>query len=219
MKTQFIKDWAPILMPILSALLGLILTLILTAIKQSKKNKYIKNKLDFLEKENSDNKLDFKLYKEKTDAFIFDLKIDLKKATDENVLLIKKLEMYQKNSNIEYNKELEAKLNEYLKQSDTLSNELLALKEKYAEQSKQLIAIKTENEQLIKKIKFFELEKTEQLAFWNQIKKAQELINNIKLNGAEATNNIAKEIVENVAEQKSQNEAMEENSKVKATIY
>ena len=85
MKTQFIKDWAPILMPILSALLGLILTLILTAIKQSKKNKYIKNKLDFLEKENSDNKLDFKLNKEKTHAIIFDLKIDLKKATDQNI--------------------------------------------------------------------------------------------------------------------------------------
>ena len=49
--------------------------------------------------------------------------------------------------------------------------------------------------------------------------KAQELINNIKLNGAEATNNIAKEIVENVVEQKAQNETMEGNSKVKATIY
>ena len=31
--------------------------------------------------------------------------------------------------------------------------------------------------------------------------------------------NLIKEIVENVAEQKAQNEAMEDNSKVKATIY
>ncbi|BDX52593.1 hypothetical protein JPM7_2000 [Metamycoplasma equirhinis] len=198
MRADFIKEWAPVLMPILSLLLGLCLTLILTAIKQSKKNKYIRSKLDFLEKENSDNKLDFRLYKEKTDAFIFDLKIDLKKATDENMLLIKKLEMYKTNSSVEYNKELEDKLKEYLKQSDTLSNELLALKEKYAEQSKELIALKIENEQLNKKIKFFEMEKVEQLAFLEQIKKAQELINNIKLSGSESANKLAKEIAQTI---------------------
>ncbi|WP_444704920.1 hypothetical protein ACT1UH_02925 [Mycoplasma sp. 332] len=217
MNVNFFKEWAPVLMPVISLILGLILTLILSIIKQNKKNKYIKTKLDFLEKENSETKLDFKLYKEKTDAFVFDLKIDLKKATDENILLLKKMEMYQHGSNIEYNRELEEKLNEYLKQSDALSNELLDLKEKYAEQSKQLIALKVENERLNQKIKFFEMEKVEQLAFLDQIKKAQDLINKIKFNPSQTTNDIVDYALKTNSEET--NNSQDSQKKVKATIY
>lgn len=178
--SQTLKEWLPVFMPIISLLLGLLLTLIFTSIKQSKKNKFIRSKLEFLEKENTDNKLDFKLYKEKQEAWAFDMKVDLKKATDENALLIKKIGMYESGSNVEYNKELEAKLKEYMMSSDTLSNELLRYKNIVAESDNTIKKLMFENEQLKTKINLLEKQLSEQVNWIDQIKKFENALSNLK---------------------------------------
>ena len=177
---QTLKEWLPVFMPIIALLLGLLLTLIFTSIKQSKKNKFIRSKLEFLEKENTDNKLDFKLYKEKQEAWAFDMKVDLKKATDENALLIKKIGMYESGSNVEYNKELEAKLKEYMMSSDTLSNELLRYKNIAAESDNTIKKLMFENEQLKTKINLLEKQLSEQVNWIDQIKKFENALSNLK---------------------------------------
>ncbi|KDE45428.1 hypothetical protein PT312_01790 [Metamycoplasma hyosynoviae] len=175
-----IKEWIPIVIPLITSLIGLILTIIFTSIAQSKKVKYIKTRVEFLERENANINLDFKLYKEKTDNWAFDMKIDLKKASDENMLLIKKIEMYKTNSNVEYNQELENKLREYLKASDTLSNELLKQKDINTELSITLESYKFQNEQLQNKVSFLEKELNQQSNFLNNLKKFEQTFQTLK---------------------------------------
>ncbi|MDC8900393.1 hypothetical protein PR259_02220 [Metamycoplasma hyosynoviae] len=175
-----IKEWIPIVIPLITSLIGLILTIIFTSIAQSKKVKYIKTRVEFLERENANINLDFKLYKEKTDNWAFDMKIDLKKASDENMLLIKKIEMYKTNSNVEYNQELENKLSEYLKASDTLSNELLKQKDINTELSITLESYKFQNEQLQNKVSFLEKELNQQSNFLNNLKKFEQTFQTLK---------------------------------------
>ncbi|MDC8920543.1 hypothetical protein [Metamycoplasma hyosynoviae] len=175
-----IKEWIPIVIPLITSLIGLILTIIFTSIAQSKKVKYIKTRVEFLERENANINLDFKLYKEKTDNWAFDMKIDLKKASDENMLLIKKIEMYKTNSNVEYNQELENKLSEYLKASDTLSNELLKQKDINTELSITIESYKFQNEQLQNKVSFLEKELNQQSNFLNNLKKFEQTFQTLK---------------------------------------
>lgn len=177
--SQTIKEWLPLFMPLISLFLGLTLTLILTAIKQAKKNKFTRSKLEFLEKENNDLKLDFKLYKEKSEAWAFDMKVDLKKAQDLAALKDKKIEMLEKNSNVEYNKELEQKLTEYMKSTDTLSNEVLRYKEIIAEANTAIKKLQFENSQLKEKIALLDKELKEQENWDEQIKKFESLLNNL----------------------------------------
>lgn len=176
-----IKEWLPLFMPLISLFFGLTLTMIFTAIKQAKKNKITRAKLEVLEKENSDLKLDFKLYKEKTEAWAFDMRVDLKKAQDTATLKDKKIEMLEKNSSVEYNKELEAKLSEYMKSTDTLSNEVLRYKEIIAEANNAIKKLQFENAQLKEKIALLDKELKDQTNWDDQLKKFEDILKNLKL--------------------------------------
>ncbi|KDE44279.1 hypothetical protein PT306_00775 [Metamycoplasma hyosynoviae] len=214
-----IKEWIPIVIPLITSLIGLILTIIFTSIAQSKKVKYIKTRVEFLERENANINLDFKLYKEKTDNWAFDMKIDLKKALDENMLLVKKIEMYKTNSNIEYNQELENKLKEYLKTSDALSNELLKQKDINTELSITLESYKFQNEQLLNKVNFLENELNQESNFLNNLKKFEEAFQALKFKRPE--NETFKPNPSETNNEKAIDKKFEETPKdsVKATIY
>ncbi|SYV90128.1 Uncharacterised protein, partial [Metamycoplasma alkalescens] len=106
------------------------------------------------------------------------MKVDLKKALDENTLLIKKIEMYKNNSSVEYNKELEDKLNDYLKTSDELSNELLKVKNDKAELLHRIEIVTFENRKLKMKVGTLEQELDKQVSFMENVKKFEESIKN-----------------------------------------
>lgn len=174
------KEWLPIFMPIISLFLGLTLTYIFTSIKKSKKDKARDARLIFLEKENNEIKEDYKLFASTVNNKINDFRIDLKNAHDRATVLESELKMYRSGSSVEYNKELEAKANEYFKINDNLSNELLAAKNTVAEQQAINSKLLFENQQLKSINNNLQKEHVEQSNWVDSIKKLQDALNNIK---------------------------------------
>ncbi|PZV98710.1 hypothetical protein [Metamycoplasma auris] len=182
-----IIDLLPVFIPLITSFIGLVLTVIFTSLNHTKKMKYLRNRIDTLEKENNDINLNFKLYKEKMDNWAFDMKVDLKKAVDENTLLIKKLEMYKNNNSVEYNRELEKKLQDYLKSSDTLSNELLKVKNLNVELVHKIEELTFENNKLKEKLGLLEKELDKQVSFIENVKKFEDAIKNFDFSKKEET--------------------------------
>lgn len=182
-----IIDLMPVFIPLITSFIGLVLTVIFTSLNHTKKMKYLRNRIDTLEKENNDINLNFKFYKEKMDNWAFDMKVDLKKAMDENTLLIKKLEMYKNNNSVEYNRELEKKLQDYLKSSDALSNELLKVKNLNVELVHRIDELTFENNKLKEKLGILEKELDKQVNFIETVKKFEDAVKNFDFSKKEET--------------------------------